>query len=218
MDGESESRRRQRADSAARMLGHIVTSLILVGAVFGGLQLLGVDPVYVISSAGFVGLAIALSGQEIIRNLLTGTLALLEDRYAVGDEVMVTLAGTEVRGTIDLVGPASIRLRTSDGAAWHAGHSSIDSITNYSQLPATAEIIVPTEQWRNVRDEAGKVLAAASNDVGLSGVVFLPELVAMPHDTGVTSIKVTTNKPLTHAQRENLHGRLSQPVRHHERA
>ena len=74
---------------------------------------------------------------------------------------------------------------------------------------------MPTEQWNDVCDDAGKVLAAASNDIGLDGVVFLPDLVAMPHDTGVTSVTVTTNKPLTRAQRETLHGRLLHPVRHH---
>ncbi|MEP4649014.1 MAG: hypothetical protein ABJ314_02455, partial [Ilumatobacter sp.] len=102
VDTEVETRRRQRADAAARMFGHIVTSFIFVAAAFIGLQLVGVNPVYAVSSAGFLGVAIALSCQEIIRNVLTGTLALLEDRYAVGDDVLLALGGNEVRGTVDL--------------------------------------------------------------------------------------------------------------------
>ena len=105
LESEVEVRKRQRADAAARMLGHFVTALILVGAVLLGLQIIGVDPVYAISSAGFVGLAISLSGQDLIKNLLAGTMAILEDRYAVGDQVGITLGSNEVNGTIDLMGP-----------------------------------------------------------------------------------------------------------------
>ncbi|MEP1126601.1 MAG: mechanosensitive ion channel domain-containing protein [Ilumatobacter sp.] len=208
VDTEVETRRRQRADAAARMFGHIVTSFIFVAAAFIGLQLVGVNPVYAVSSAGFLGVAIALSCQEIIRNVLTGTLALLEDRYAVGDDVLLALGGNEVRGTVDLMGPASIRLRTADGATWHAGHSSIDSVTNFSQVAAVAELMVPTEQWNDVEDVAAKRLAAASNDVGLTGVIFLPELTAMAHPTGVTTVQVRSNKPLSDGQKESLHERL----------
>lgn len=213
VDAEIETRRRQRADAAARMLGHFVTTIIFVGAGFIGLQILGVDPVYAISSAGFLGLAIALSGQEIIRNLLSGTMALLEDRYAMGDDVLVTVGGNEVRGTVDLMGPASVRLRTKDGATWHAGHSSIESVTNFSQLAATAEFVVPTDQWEHVEDDAVKRLAAASNDVGLTGVVFLPELVAQPHPTGVTTVQVKSNKPLSDGQKVSIQQRLIEAVR-----
>ncbi|MEP4649041.1 MAG: hypothetical protein ABJ314_02590, partial [Ilumatobacter sp.] len=112
------------------------------------------------------------------------------------------------RGPVDLMGPASIRLRTADGATWHAGHSSIDSVTNFSQVAAVAELMVPTEQWNDVEDVAAKRLAAASNDVGLTGVIFLPELTAMAHPTGVTTVQVRSNKPLSDGQKESLHERL----------
>ncbi len=208
-DTDTETRRRQRADAAARMLGHIVTSLIFIAAIFVGLQVLGVDPVYMISSAGFIGFAIALSGQEIIKNLLAGTMALLEDRYAVGDQVLITVSGNDVRGTIDLMGPASIRLRTADGATWHAGHASIECITNFSQLAASAEIAIPTDHWNDVEDGAAKRLTAASNDIGLTGVVFLPDLAAQQHPAGVTTVTVRSNRALTDDQKCLVQERLT---------
>lgn len=208
VDSEIEVRRRQRADASARMLGHFVTSLILVGAVLFGLQIVGVDPVYAISSAGFVGLAIALSGQDIIKNLMAGTMALLEDRYAVGDQVTVSVAGIEVSGTIDLMGTASIRLRTDSGATWHAGHASIDSVTNFSQLAASSEIAIETSLWNHVEDKASSRIKTASNDVGLTGIVFLPELAAQDHPTGVTTVTVRSNRPLTTDQKQLLRTRL----------
>ncbi len=202
-------RRRQRADAAARMLGHFVTAMILVGAVLIGLNIVGVDPVYAISSAGFVGLALALSGQDLIKNLLAGTTAILEDRYAVGDQVSITLGSNEVRGTIDLMGPASIRLRTEAGATWHAGHAAIDSVTNYSQLAASSEIAIPTDAWSDVEDDASRRLTTASNDVGLTGVIFLPDLAAQEHPTGVTTVTVRSNRALSADQKQIVRDRLS---------
>ena len=208
LDSEVEVRKRQRADAAARMLGHFVTGLILVGAGLFGLHLVGVDPVYAISSAGFIGLAIALSGQDLIKNLLAGTTAILEDRYAVGDQVTIALGGNAVDGTIDLMGPASIRLRTETGATWHAGHSAIDSVTNYSQLASSSEIAVPTTEWNDVEDDAARRLATASNDVGLTGVIFLPDLATQEHPAGVTTVTVRSNRPLSADQQQLVRERL----------
>lgn len=208
LEGEVEVRKRQRADAAARMLGHFVSALILLGAVLLGLQVVGVDPVYAISSAGFVGLALALSGQDIIKNLLAGTMAILEDRYAVGDQVAITIGSNEVNGTIDLMGPASIRLRTEAGATWHAGHSTIDSVTNFSQLAASSEIAIPTSEWNVVEDDAARRLTTASNDVGLTGVIFLPDLTTQQHPAGVTTVTVRSNRPLSVDQKQLLRERL----------
>lgn len=208
LEGDADARKRQRADAAARMLGHAVTVLVFVTVAIIGLHALGVDPVYAISSAGFIGLAIALSGQELIRDLLAGTIALLEDRYAVGDDVEVTVSGLQTRGTVDLVGAASIRIRTSDGATWHTGHSSIESVTNHSQLAASAEISVATSGWMDGRDQAARRLAEASNDHGLTGVVFLPDLDAHPEPSGTTTLTVRSNRPLTNHQRWLVRERL----------
>lgn len=204
-----DSRRRQRADAAARMIGHYVTTVVFIGAALVGLQVVGVDPVYAISSAGFVGLALALSGQGLIRDVLSGTMALLEDRYAVGDQVMISIAGTEVRGTIDLIGPASLRVRTDDGATWHAGHAAIECVTNFSQLPASAEITMSTAHWVDVEDVAAQRLTTASNDIGLTGVVFLPDLATQQHPAGVTTVTVRTNRPLTDDQKCLVRDRLA---------
>ncbi len=209
MEGDIDVRKRQRADAAARMLAHFSSMVIAVGTVLVGLQILGVNPAYAISSAGFVGLALALSGQEIIRNLLSGTMALLEDRYAVGDIVVFTVDGVEASGTVDLMGATSVRLRTDDGGTWHAGHGAISTVRNSSQIAATSDIMIPTAQWADVEDGAARRLAHATNDIGLTGVVFLPELATQLHPTGVTTVSVKTNRPLSAGQRDLVQDRLT---------
>jgi Mechanosensitive ion channel, beta-domain len=216
-NGQADARQCQRADAVARMIGRLVTVAIFAVATFASLQLIGVDLAFAISSAGFIGLALALSGQDTVRDFLAGTRALLEDRYAVGDDVVFRVGGNEVRGTVDLIGSASVRLRTADGATWHAGHHAVESVTNLSQLPAVSDIEVPLEEWAAADErEAVERLADASNDVGLTGVVFLrdiethePEIDSesdVSNDT--VTVRVRTNRPLSMPEADIVRAKL----------
>ncbi len=205
-NGQADARKRQRADAVARMLGHMVT--------VGDLRRRRSSPRWPCSACrrwwrsrvpGFVGFAIAISGQHLANDVIAGTRALLEDRYAAGDEVVLRIAGTDVQGTVDLIGSASIRLRTLDGATWHAGHASIESVTNLSQLPAVSDIEIPIDAWEQAdqRDAIDR-LASASNDVGLTGVVFLRDIETHEPDgadSDTVTVRVKSNRPLTIARR-----------------
>jgi Mechanosensitive ion channel, beta-domain len=216
-DGQADARKRQRADSVAKMIGRFMTVLIFTFAAFGALELMGVNLAFAISSAGFIGLALALSGQDLVKDFLAGTRALLEDRYAVGDDVILRVGGSEVRGIVDLIGSASVRLRTPEGATWHAGHHAVESVTNLSQLPAVSDIEVPIAEWA-MADEADAVerLADASNDVGLTGVVFLRDIETHEpetdpdgdEDAGTVTVRVRTNRPLSSTETEIVRARL----------
>jgi len=214
-NGQADARKRQRADAVARMLGHVVTVTIFVLFTLVALNLLGVDLVFAISSAGFIGVAIALSGQDLVKDFLGGTRALLEDRYAVGDEVVLRVGGHEVGGTVDLVGTASVRLRTADGATWHAGHHAIESVTNLSQLPAVSDITVPLDEWQQADEQAAvERLAYSSNDVGLTGVVFMRDIEthrpaeATEVAPETVTVRVKSNRPLSSPETEIVRARL----------
>lgn len=208
--GQPDPRLLQRADALGSVIGRFATAVVVLVATIVALQRLGVDPVVAISSAGFLGLAFAFGGQAMIRDLLAGARALMEDRYAIGDDVVVHVADIDVRGTVDLLGAASVRLRLVDGSAWHGGHGIIDCVTNYSQTPATAQIAVPVADWRRVDpDDASSRLVSSSNDIGLTGVVFMPELsVGDPTDDGQVPVDVRSNRSLTPAQELAVRDRL----------
>jgi small-conductance mechanosensitive channel len=216
-EGQADARKRQRADSVAKMIGRFLTVLIFTFAAFAALELMGVDLAFAISSAGFIGLALALSGQDLVKDFLGGTRALLEDRYAVGDDVILRVGGTDVRGTVDLIGSASVRVRTPEGATWHAGHHAVESVTNLSQLPAVSHIEVPIAE-RAAADEARAVerLAEASNDIGLTGVVFLRDIETHEPETDPDSeidvdtvtVRVKTNRPLNTTETQIVRARL----------
>ncbi|MEM8620693.1 MAG: mechanosensitive ion channel domain-containing protein [Actinomycetota bacterium] len=211
-DGHGAARRLQRADAVARIFGHLITMFIVGVAALIALDLIGINPVYAVSSAGFLGFALALSGQDLIKDLIGGTRALLEDRYAVGDEVDLRIEGTDVHGVVDLVGIAAVRIRTEGGASWHAGHHTIQAVTNHSQLPSVSEIEVPGDLWSHTTPEhAGQRLAAASNEPGLTGVVFLSEVEHAVEPTvgdEPDTVRVRSNRPLTDGQRSRARQRL----------
>lgn len=214
-DGLGDVRKRQRADAVARMLGRLVTVVIFMLAIFAALERLGVNLAFAISSAGFIGVALALSAQDFVKDFLGGTRALLEDRYAIGDEVILRVSGTDVVGTVDLIGSASIRLRTPEGATWHAGHHTIDAVTNLSQLPAVSHIDVPIDDWTRADEQAAaRRLAEASNDVGLTGVVFLRDIETHEPSTNghvdptTVTVKVKTNRPLSSPETDLVRSKL----------
>jgi small conductance mechanosensitive channel len=208
--GEPNPRVLQRADALGSLIGRVAAGVIMLVATIVALQLVGVDPVVVISSAGFIGLAMAFGGQTLISDLVAGTRALLEDRYAIGDDIVVRVADVDVRGTVDLMGAASLRLRQVDGSAWHTGHGKINCVTNYSQAPALAQIALPLDEWQQVDpDEAASRLVSSSNDFGLTGVVFMPELeVNEPTDDGSVTVDVRASRSLTPAQEQTVRDRL----------
>jgi hypothetical protein len=209
-EGQPDPRLLQRADALGSLIGRLAAAVIMLVAMIVALQRVGVDPVVAISSAGFLGLAVAFGGQAVISDFLAGARALIEDRYAIGDEVVVRVAGIDVRGTVDLVGATSVRLRLTDGSAWHTGHGVIDCVSNSSQTPAKARIALPLEDWQRVDvDEAASRLASSSNGIGLTGVVFLPDLeVSEPTDEGRVVVDVRANRPLTASQEVTVRDRL----------
>jgi small conductance mechanosensitive channel len=215
-NGQGDVRRRQRADSVARMIGRVVTVVVFTVATFVALELAGVNLAFAISSAGFIGLALAFGGQDLVKDFLAVSRALLEDRYDVGDEVVLRVGGSEVRGTVDLIGSASVRLRTPDGATWHAGHHAVESVANLSQLPAISDIEVPLEDWASSDERAAaERLAVASNDVGLTGVVFLRDIETHEPDSAgsedpidTVTVRVSTNRPLTSPETAIVRDRL----------
>ena len=202
-----------RADAVARLIGRLVTLCVFAVALLFALDRLGINLVLVISSAGFLGLALALSGQGLIRNLMAGTQALLEDRYAIGDRVTAHVAGSEITGTVDQLAAASVRIRTDDGATCHVGHDDIDYMINHSQTPSTTTLTMPADRWCEMEPAAATRLASSSNGIGLTGVVFVADVVGASDDTvnresGEVEIEVNANRPLTLAQAEIVKARL----------
>jgi small-conductance mechanosensitive channel len=122
-------RRSQRADAIGAVLRNLSAVVIWLVAALTVLQILGVRLGPLLAGAGFIGLAIAVSAQQMVRDFLAGIAMLLEDQYGVGDVIDVGYA----TGEVERVGLRTTRLRAVDGTVWHVRNGEIERVGNYSR-------------------------------------------------------------------------------------
>ena len=135
-----EQRRRQRIDAASRMVSHLVSVVIWIVATIVAFHLLDIEAAFFLSSAGFLGAAIAIGGQHKVNDYLTGLSVHFEDRYGVGDEIQVEVGwGQPVTAVVDHIGLFSTRLRDARSTL-HFPNSALANLRNLSQEAAVSTI------------------------------------------------------------------------------
>jgi MscS family membrane protein len=114
--GERYAHARQRAPRAGDMtallrLARRVADVLVVTA--GGLIVLayfGVDPTAALAGLGIGGIAVALSAQKTLENVIGGVSIVFDKAVRVGDFLKVG----DIAGTVDYIGLRSTRIRTLD--------------------------------------------------------------------------------------------------------
>jgi small-conductance mechanosensitive channel len=122
-------RRSQRADALRAVLRNLSSVVIWLVAGVWILQILGLRLGPLVAGAGFVGLAIAISAQQMVADFLAGIAMLLEDQYGVGDVIDVGTA----TGEVERVGLRTTRLRAVDGTVWHVRNGETVRVGNLSR-------------------------------------------------------------------------------------
>ena len=82
-----------------------------------------------LTSAGIAGVAIGLAAQTIVKDVLNGTLLLIEDQYNVGD--VVTIAS--VSGFVEAMTLRKTSVRGFDGTLYVVPNSQITTVANQSR-------------------------------------------------------------------------------------
>jgi len=91
--------------SVATLLGNLAQIGVVALGVVLMLPLFGVDTATLLTVLGVTGLAISLSLQDVLRNVVAGIYILLEQPFRIGDRITVkdasgTVQGIELRTTI----------------------------------------------------------------------------------------------------------------------
>ena len=128
-----------------RIVVWTTTILVVLGA-------LGVELGPLLATAGIAGIAISFGAQSIVKDFLSGFFVLLEDQFAVGDVVELTIAGGQpVAGRVENLTLRATTMRATDGTLATTGNGNILAVRNRSRGEGElrVELTVP-----NVRDLA----------------------------------------------------------------
>lgn len=211
----TEQRRRQRIDAAARMLNHLVAVVVWIGITIAVFHLLDIDAAFFLSSAGFIGAGVAIGGQHKVNDYLTGLSVLFEDRYGVGDELVVDMGIREpVHAIVDNIGLVTTRLR-DERSTIHVPNAQLTVVRNLSQEAAasTVRLQLPDGAGADLEQDAATALRNLAGTEHLTDVVFVGDLSTRRSPEGGVDVAVRTLRPLDERSRSVLVERAEEALR-----
>lgn len=132
-----------------------------------------------LASAGVLGLAVGFGAQSLVKDVITGFFIILEDQFAVGD----VIKSGEFRGTVEIIGLRTTRIRGLNGETYIIPNGLITSVTNYSVSNSLALVDLPVKNEKRVNETLSLIQGA------LEGISERrPELVQDPEVLGIQSL------------------------------
>ena len=175
-----------RVGQVRTMAGIVHTTGMAIIFGFLGLQVLasiGIDLGPLLASAGIAGVAIGLAAQNIVKDLLNGTLILVEDQFNLGN--VVTVAG--LTGTVESMTLRKTTVRAGDGTLYCIPNSQITTVANQSADFSVATIPVSVD-FSADPDKVLEILNKIALDVR-NDPQFKNLFLADPQILGVDSLK-----------------------------
>lgn len=132
-----------------------------------------------LAGAGVLGLAIGFGAQSLVKDVITGFFIIFEDQFAVGD----VIKSGEYRGTVEMIGLRTSRVRGLNGETYIIPNGMITSVTNYSLSNSLAIVDLPVKNDQQVKDTITLIQSA------LTGIMDRrPEVQRTPDVLGIQSL------------------------------
>ena len=148
------------------------------------LTILGVNLGPLLASAGVAGIALGLSAQTIVKDILNGMLIVIEDQFNVGDTVRLT----GMTGTVESMSLRRTELRDGDGTLYVVPNSQITTVANLSRDYSVATVNVSVDFSASpdkVVPLLTKIAMEIRNDKAFSDVFLKdPEVLGVDSITG----------------------------------
>lgn len=135
-----------------------------------------------LAGAGVLGLAIGFGAQSLVKDVITGFFIIFEDQFAVGD----VIKSGEYRGTVEMIGLRTSRVRGLNGETYIIPNGMITSVTNYSLSNSLAVVDLPVKNDQQLKDTIGLIQSA------LAGITDRrPELQRTPDVLGIQTLNTS---------------------------
>ena len=186
-DAESELATAQRRLTALRLVVNATKYFLAISTLFLVLQQVGIRFDSLLLPAGFLGAALGLGAQNMVRDVVSGLFLVFEGQFGVGD--IVSINGT--LGTVEEVGLRVTRLRDDSGQIFYFPNGGITTVSKYPKrtLPLLLWIpLAPKVDIETADKIAREVLTAFdqnfANSIGEIRLLSRPNRIVQP-DTGV---------------------------------
>jgi len=103
-----------------------ITALITAMTAVSVLSRIGIDTAPLLTGAGILGVAVGLGTQHLVRDLVAGSILLLENQFNVGEHVETN----GISGVVENVTLRCVYLRDVDGTLWAVPSGDIKTLGN----------------------------------------------------------------------------------------
>jgi len=136
-----DSNRKGRIATSISVGVTTLNGVIIIGGLISLLTTLGIDMTPILASLGIVGLAFSLGAQALIKDFLAGLTILIEDQFAIGDEIKIGA----VRGIVEEISMRATRVREYNGLLHIFPNSEARLVANGSRqwMRAIVDINLP---------------------------------------------------------------------------
>lgn len=136
--GRLEQEIEQRISTLTTVLTGTGTLLIIIIALAGILQEIGLDVTAVLGGLAIVGLAVGFGAQHLVKDVIAGFFILLEDQYCVGDWVAIS----GVDGEVEKLNLRRTCVRDLDGVIHSVPNGAVTVASNYTKDFGRANVVV----------------------------------------------------------------------------
>ena len=127
--GRAARMREQETRALATVLYSAGTGVIVIVALLVALPVLGFNVTSLAAAAGLAGLALALGGQHLVRDVVNGLFTVFEDQYSVGDTVRIG----DLTGRVEHLTLRRTVVRDAQGALVSIPNGEIGRVANLSR-------------------------------------------------------------------------------------
>ena len=149
----------KRRKTIVKLFQSVFKYILIAIAILIILDFYGVDTKSLIASLGIAGVVLGLALQDTVKDLISGTMLIMENYLAVGD----TVTYNDFNGEVIELGLRTTKIKAASGEVMIIANRNIDTIINFSQKKAHIYLNVPTAYEEKI-DKVEKVLTNVINE------------------------------------------------------